>query len=185
MGGTARILGRIYGGEELIRRFMEGPSILVRQHLLGETDTDVVDGIGLIWDRVTPGELDVLHGCMVGPGDVKHSLYPTQDIVQEGIPTSWSSFVHDTFKKISAEVDTGTAVAHSSLEWLQYLGQKYGDLFKKISIVPADTSNSGYLPGAIDYQYGHALCKEAFSYSWHWSRLDDLSIPLPLQNAFP
>ncbi|PBK68205.1 hypothetical protein ARMSODRAFT_887795, partial [Armillaria solidipes] len=177
MGGTCSALGHIYGGEDLIHRFMEGPSILVCQHMLGETDTDAVDGVGLIWDRVSPGKIDIMHGFMVHPGEQDRSLYPMEDVLQGGIPSMWCGFIYDIFKKVAGEIEQGTAVSWSKSEWHEYFHRNYGELFKRVG---KDASTGIYLSSDTDYQYGHALARDAFPISWDKQRINKLSIPMAL-----
>ena len=89
MEDITRILAQIFRETHLITEFMESPSIVVRQHLQGETDTDSPDSKGLIWDKVNTSKINVLHGFMTAEKEEDCYLFLINDLLDNKMLKEW------------------------------------------------------------------------------------------------
>lgn len=87
MGGAASWLAHRWGGDELVSRFMRGPSIQTTVFRRGASDINQLRPKGLVWDQPTAREVDLLFGYV--PDPVHNScendrwLYPPPQIIDE------------------------------------------------------------------------------------------------------
>jgi hypothetical protein len=77
LGGPHSWLAQCWGGDDLVGKFMSGPSLQVTHHFKGQSDSTEDHSLGIHWDEVSAQEIEFLFGYI--PADrsnPKRWLYP-------------------------------------------------------------------------------------------------------------
>lgn len=87
MGGPFSWLAQRWGGEELVARFMDGPSTQTTVFCQGASDISLPNPLGLVWDSVSAADMDLLFGYVPPVKEDGRScprwLYPPIHILEE------------------------------------------------------------------------------------------------------
>jgi hypothetical protein len=127
LGGPFSWLAQRWGGEELVARFMEGPSIQVTRHFSGQTDSGEDQCLGIHWDRVSDQEVEFLFGYI--PADKwnpERWLYPPVSILEESCDHwsgEWNIGMEEIFRHVTSQVTRNppTAAPKSRRGWMDFL----------------------------------------------------------------
>ncbi|KAF9536542.1 hypothetical protein CPC08DRAFT_652075 [Agrocybe pediades] len=121
LGGPYSWLAKEFGEKDLVKAFMQGPSIQVTRHFKGAIDSEDEHFGGLHWDVVSATEQALLLGYVPAAGNmVERWLYPSPEIL-EGICAhwygEWTVVMDRLFTFITAKVRKGVATPKSRTEW--------------------------------------------------------------------
>lgn len=127
LGGPFSWLAQRWGGDELVKRFMEGPSIQVTRHFSGQSDSTEDQSLGIHWDRVSDQEIEFLFGYV--PADKwnpERWLYPPTSILEDEChhwSGEWNVGMEEIFRHITSQVSRNppTATPKTCRGWIEFL----------------------------------------------------------------
>ena len=123
LGGPASWIARTYG-DDLVQKFMAGPSLQVTFHEKGFLDSKDRKPAFARCDELTPGELDLVFGHIrSGGGDQDKWVYPTPELLDE-LCDHWSGQWNDqlefVFQEIRKELLGSNARPRSRGDWRSF-----------------------------------------------------------------
>ena len=123
LGGPASWIARTYG-DNLVHKFMTGPSLQVTFHEKGYFDSKDRKPAFARCDELTPGELDLVFGHIhSGGGDHDKWVFPTPELLDE-LCDHWSGKWNDqlefVFQEIQKELMGPNARPRSRGDWRSF-----------------------------------------------------------------
>jgi hypothetical protein len=127
LGGPFSWLAQCWAGDELVARFMEGPSIQVTRHFSGQSDSGEDRCLGIHWDCVSDQEIEFLFGYI--PADKwnpERWLYPPVSILEDECnhwSGEWNVGMEEIFRHITSQVTRNPPMAapKSRRGWIEFL----------------------------------------------------------------
>ncbi|KAJ6469237.1 hypothetical protein DFH09DRAFT_955248 [Mycena vulgaris] len=172
-GGGASWILRAFIGIELVRGYMQGPSIQVSVHHCGANDSGDANSIDVTWDEMADGEYEAIFGYIPGATPAEDVyLFPTDEMLEEYSDhyfREWNPFCDLTFKRIKKEIDDNAAKRRTRKDW-----QKYFQSSNRGKFAPKLIVNRAFV------EEGMERIQRAFeTQTWNKRRIKDLKRDLP------
>lgn len=169
LGGPISWIARRYGGVDLVRQFMNGPSIQVTVHQKGKVNLKNFNFAQT--DDVSPEEIQVLLGYVkYGSQELDKWVYPTPHILLSFLHHyhgDWNPATeHLVFDAIYEHLEKGRVEPMTESGWHDFLRW----------------ANKGrnapeYMPTASDFSSANAELLKSYGKGWHQVALKDLVVP--------
>lgn len=171
LGGPASWIARQYGGDDIIRKFMNGPSLIITWHNKGANDSKDKDAQHLHWDEATSQELAALFGHISTSklGDDMW-FFPTEEVLLEyskRYSGEWNRATEMLFRRINEELNSDFPRPRTKEEWRGYVRQS--------DHVPRE-AHLVKIPNEFFVEAEQRL-QEAFGESWHKQRASHIIVP--------
>lgn len=175
LGGPLAWIARKYGGQDLVRQFMNGPSIQVTVHQKGKVD--MTDFSFAQTDEVSPEEkLALLGHVKYGNQDLDKWMYPPPGLILNHLlhyHGDWNPATeHMVFDEIYEHLEEGTLGPKTESGWRDFLRfANRGD------------NAPNCLPTRNDFSRANADLKATFGRGWGHVDLNLLVVPEPIVNS--
>lgn len=184
MGGACSWLVQRWGGIDVIRLFMQGPSYKCTENRVGKTNisseqaeilstwpTAVSQNTPhLIWEELSPREINLLCGYRPSQSDSSLNawIYPPPFLLEaHGYywTSSWSTAMENMFDSLTRNIEEAPTrvVARTCDEWAEWFQE-------------CDKAKS-VLPNSILDEVGKCLKEGGLRNSWNYVALGDINIP--------
>ncbi|KAF9540352.1 hypothetical protein CPC08DRAFT_650925 [Agrocybe pediades] len=170
LGGPYSWVARRYGGQELIQKFMSGPSTQTVDFFRGENDAHYKYPIDLHWDTVSDAEQALLLGH-IPPSKTNPAerwLYPPPNILKDHCWIwwePWNPHVDKMFAYIASTIDRRVHVVRTRAEWVHFFHSW-------------NNNAPEFIPSADNYTEMQILC-ETFGVPSNWDRMSLRHIVVP------
>lgn len=173
LGGPFSWLAQHWGGDELVTRFMSGPSIQVTRHFSGQNDSGEDRSLGLHWDCVSDQEIEFLFGYI--PADKwnpERWLYPPVAILEDDChhwSGEWNVGMEEIFRHITSQVTRNptTATPKTRRGWVEFL-RSYNRGRKAPKFIPTERH-------FLDAKGG--LQAAGLPANWNRQKVDSIVVP--------
>jgi hypothetical protein len=173
LGGPFSWLAQRWGGDELITRFMSGPSIQVTRHFSGQSDSSEDRSLGIHWDGVSDQEIEFLLGYI--PADKwnpERWLYPPISILEDEChhwSGEWNVGMEEIFRHVTSQITRNppTATPKTRRGWIEFL-RSYNRGRKAPKFIPTERH-------FLDAKGG--LQAAGLPANWNRQRINSITVP--------
>lgn len=171
MGGPHLFVALRFGGDDLIQRFMQGPSIQTTTHNGGAIDSTEQESQYVQWDTLSKDEANLVLGyASNGDRDTEPRwLFPPLEILTAHCKHwsgEWNVGTNKIFEYIARDIDSNSVLARTKGEWRKFLHSNNHGLFGPVNKIPRD-----------QFFKGKELLREGFPVSWDKAKLTNIEIP--------
>ncbi|KAJ6485490.1 hypothetical protein DFH09DRAFT_949015 [Mycena vulgaris] len=172
-GGLLSFIAQVYD-EELVFRFLRGPSLQVTEYQKGDSflHHDGDREMFLTTDAVSPSEVSLLIGHVAtGDPSIETSLWPHPSLMEKEslhVHGAWTPGCYSILTNLRDEIADGNYRWRTRKQWVSYFrAGNLGTYAPEIGSVPSKTFWDG----------GAALIRHAFPIDWNKKRVHDVEVP--------
>lgn len=174
LGGPLSWIARKYGGQDIVRQFMNGPSVQVTVHQKGKVD--ITNFNFAQTDEVSPEEkLALLGHVKYGSQDLDKWMYPPPGLLLNHLHHyhgDWNPATeHMVFDEIYEHLEDGTIGPKTESGWRDFL-----------RFANRGENAPNCLPTRSDFSNANTDLKSIFGRGWSHADLKDLIVPEPIVN---
>lgn len=170
-GGVSSWIARKYGDNEVIKKFQNGPSLIVAWHNKGDNDSKDPVPLRLQWEAVTPNELDALYGRVhTAKGDPDLWFFPPEEVLvscSKRYSGEWNSAMDSVFEEIDEEINSNNPVPKTRGQWRVHI--------RKPDRPTTEPHPTKILPEF--FKKGASRLEQSFGPSWNKKPLEDIKVP--------
>ena len=170
MGGPTAWIAKRYGGSDIVRRFMSGPSTQVTVHHRGAVASSPFCDDPVFYDQVSAQEENLVHGFVPAENPEHHRwLFPTMEIMEDFCNHwfgEWTQGCDLILHNIAKALERGTAKPLTRKGWKAYLHS---------------ANHSNQHPEVVLTQTHFSRVEDLlrdFPDAWHGQRVADIHLPV-------